>query len=288
MEGQSITYYESGTVQEESEYKNGLKSGESKWYDKDHKPIAVYHYKDGMFDGLNQTFYTNGNINLEQNYSANVLNGEYKEYYPTGKIKVSGNYLDGKKDGTWTENDPHGTVLKQTDFVGGRKKRSERMVSRKKKINNPYTRLEGYNCFGCSPFNEMGLKMEFFEEGDFVLCEWKPSSNFGGYKNVLHGGIQATLLDEIASWTVQVKLKTAGVTAGIDIRLRKPVFTYENKIMIKANVQNLEKRIAFIQTWLYNSKEELCADGIVKYFVYPEEIAREKLYYPEFEKFFKK
>ena len=28
-----------------------------------------------------------------------------------------------------------------------------------KKIINPWKKLEGYNCFGCSPDNEYGVKM---------------------------------------------------------------------------------------------------------------------------------
>ena len=155
-----------------------------------------------------------------------------------------------------------------------------------KKINNPYVQLEGYNCFGCSPSNGMGLRMKFFDSGDGVECTWSPEPHFAGYKKVLHGGIQATLLDEIASWCVQVKLKTAGVTANIDLRYKKPVFVDQGDIFLKARIESVEKRIAAVRTDLYNAKQELCCTGVVKYFIYPEQIAREKLYYPEFEKFF--
>jgi uncharacterized protein (TIGR00369 family) len=157
-----------------------------------------------------------------------------------------------------------------------------------RRINNPYTRLEGYNCFGCSPNNHLGLQMQFIDEGDFVVSEWTPREHFSGYKKVLHGGIQATLLDEIASWTVQVKLKTAGVTANIDLRYKKPVFVDEGPLFLRAKIEKVEKRIAYVQTELLNNKREMCCGGIVKYFIYPEEIAREKLYYPEFENFFRR
>ena len=29
--------------------------------------------------------------------------------------------------------------------------------------------MEGYNCFGCSPDNEAGVRMEFYEDGDEVV-----------------------------------------------------------------------------------------------------------------------
>jgi len=158
----------------------------------------------------------------------------------------------------------------------------------KRNILNPYSKLEGYNCFGCSPGNHLGLKMKFYEDGDEVKCEWLPANHFSGYKSVLHGGIQATLLDEIASWTVQVKLKTAGVTANIDLRYKHPVFVDKGQILLKARIKEVARRIAYVQTELYNHNNELSCYGIVKYFIYPEEVAREKLYFPGFGEFFEK
>jgi len=67
--------------------------------------------------------------------------------------------------------------------------------------------MAGYQCFGCAPHNHNGLQMSFAEDGEYVVSEWEPKDYFQGYYNVLHGGIQATLMDEIASWLVQIKLK---------------------------------------------------------------------------------
>ena len=44
-----------------------------------------------------------------------------------------------------------------------------------KRIINPYqgmSREEGYHCFACAPRNEHGLHMEFYEDGDEVVCYW--------------------------------------------------------------------------------------------------------------------
>ena len=84
-------------------------------------------------------------------------------------------------------------------------------TSNRRSINNPFTSIEQYNCFGCSPSNEFGLQMEFYDEGDETVCEWEPKPHFQGYGNILHGGIISTMMDEIASWYVFTKLKTAGV-----------------------------------------------------------------------------
>ena len=81
-----------------------------------------------------------------------------------------------------------------------------------KKIINPWKGMEGYNCFGCAPNNEAGVKMEFYEDGDEVISIWKPQPQFQGWIDTLHGGIQAVLLDEICAWVVLRKLQTTGVT----------------------------------------------------------------------------
>ena len=82
-----------------------------------------------------------------------------------------------------------------------------------KKIINPWKGLEGYNCFGCAPNNEAGVRMEFYEDGDEIVSIWKPRPEYQGWIDTLHGGIQAVLLDEICAWVVLRKLQTTGVTS---------------------------------------------------------------------------
>ena len=75
-----------------------------------------------------------------------------------------------------------------------------------------------YNCFGCSPDNEAGVRMEFYEDGDEVVSIWKPRPEYQGWLNTLHGGIQSVLLDEICGWVVFRKLQTGGVTSKMETR----------------------------------------------------------------------
>jgi len=154
-----------------------------------------------------------------------------------------------------------------------------------RKINNPYTHLEGYNCFGCSPDNENGLQMNFVEDGDYLLCDWEPRGFLQGYFNVLHGGIQATLMDEIAAWVVQVKLKTGGVTSAINMRLLRAVPTNEGKIKLKARLKGMRRNLADVEVELFCPDGQLGATAEVTYYTFPEKEAREKLSYPGFEKF---
>jgi len=107
-----------------------------------------------------------------------------------------------------------------------------------------------------------------------------PAESFQGYHNVLHGGIQATLMDEIASWTVQVKMKTAGVTADLSCRFLKPVYIDAGRISIRARIRNSEKRLASILVTIIDASGNVCSEGMVKYFLFPENVARERYHYP--------
>lgn len=157
-----------------------------------------------------------------------------------------------------------------------------------RKILNPYTRVEGYQCFGCSPDNPHGLKMTFVEDGEEILSEWEPKDFLQGYFKVLHGGIQATLMDEIGSWLVHIQLKTAGVTSSMNIRLLKSVPINKGKIRLLARLKEKRRNLVDVHVELYCPDGQLGAQGVITYFTYSPEIAKEKLYYPEPEEFFEK
>ena len=57
-----------------------------------------------------------------------------------------------------------------------------------KKIINPWRNHEGYNCFGCSPDNPIGLHLEFYEDGDYIVSTWHPGHNYQGWVDTMHGG----------------------------------------------------------------------------------------------------
>ncbi len=157
-----------------------------------------------------------------------------------------------------------------------------------KKILNPYEKLPGYCCVGCSKHNQHGLQLDFWydEQNKEVITKWNPKNHLQGYVNVLHGGIQATILDEIASWAINVMLETGGVTSQLSIRYKKPVMLNSGELTAKAQIVSYEKRLANVHCQLFDSKEQLCAEATVQYFVYPKEIAKEKLGFPGIEAFF--
>jgi acyl-coenzyme A thioesterase PaaI-like protein len=148
------------------------------------------------------------------------------------------------------------------------------------KLKNPYASLPEHSCFGCSPTNPSGLRMEFYKEGDEIVCRWDPGVHFQGFHDILHGGIQATMMDEIASWVVFIMLDTAGVTYKLNTRFRKPVMISKGIITIRATLVSQQKRIAEIEARLYDGENLLCAESQVSYFIMPQEKAIRDLHFP--------
>jgi len=120
-----------------------------------------------------------------------------------------------------------------------------------REIENPFLKMEGYNCFGCGPSNHLGLRMKFFvdAENDEVFSLVTPNKEHCGFPGVLHGGIQATLLDEIAFWAIWEKIGKPALTARMEIELRKPV-TMPAEVEVRGRVIETKKRIARVETWL--------------------------------------
>jgi len=154
-------------------------------------------------------------------------------------------------------------------------------------LSNPWSGIPGYNCFGCCDKNPLGLKMKFTEMEDHVRSEWIANPDFQGYHNVLHGGIQASLMDEIAGWTIFVKADTGGVTSRLEVRYKKPVVLDNDPIVLKSYLIEINKKIARLKVELFNSKGELCTEAEADYFVLSPEMAKVKFSFPGKDSFYK-
>lgn len=157
------------------------------------------------------------------------------------------------------------------------------------KIKNPFTESDTrheYNCFGCSPFNEIGLQLDFWEDGEQLLAKWQPRKSLEGWTDVLHGGIQASLLDELAGWIVLIKMKTSGVTSELNVKYLKPVFLSRGETTVTGKVTEVNGNLATISLELFDGEGQKCAVAEAIYFCFPEKIARAKYHYPGHEAFY--
>lgn len=144
-----------------------------------------------------------------------------------------------------------------------------------RKLKNPWAGKQDYHCFGCCPDNHEGLKMEFYEEGDEILCFWCPQHHHQGWTNVLHGGIEATLLDEICGWVLFRKLQCSGVTSKLDVRYLKPILVTEPQLTLRAHLVETKRNLAMIEAQIENAAGEVCTKAEAVYFCFSKEKSAE-------------
>jgi uncharacterized protein (TIGR00369 family) len=76
-------------------------------------------------------------------------------------------------------------------------------------------------CFACGLDNPIGLKLQFHQEGDIYVTTFIAGQAFQGYQDIVHGGIVATLLDEVMARYVWEKYGPSA-TAKLEVRFRRP------------------------------------------------------------------
>lgn len=54
-------------------------------------------------------------------------------------------------------------------------------------------------CFGCGIHNDNGMQVSTYMEGDEAVTTWQPKPHLQGAANIMHGGITASLIDEVAA-----------------------------------------------------------------------------------------
>lgn len=80
-------------------------------------------------------------------------------------------------------------------------------------------------CFGCGPEHPAGFRLRFSEEGDEVVTRFVPGDGYQGPPGIMHGGLVATLADELGAWVLVMKLGKFGFTASMNLKLHRAVRT---------------------------------------------------------------
>ena len=74
--------------------------------------------------------------------------------------------------------------------------------------------------FVCGPDNPSGLHLVLDYHDDYVSCDWTITENFVGYDGIFHGGIAASILDDLMIHACHNHRKLDVVTATITVNYR--------------------------------------------------------------------
>ncbi|MDR2009656.1 MAG: PaaI family thioesterase [Bacteroidales bacterium] len=155
-----------------------------------------------------------------------------------------------------------------------------------KKLKNPFAEKGGKKkCFGCSPNNKYSLQMTFFEDGEDIWSEWQPRPEFDSWDNIVHGGIQACLIDETAGWLIVKNIGRFTVTKELDIKFKKPLNSNLGIIKTKASLIRIEDNIAYIDVEVFNHEMQLCTKAIGTFYMFSAEDSKSKFNIPEHDDF---
>ena len=140
----------------------------------------------------------------------------------------------------------------------------------------PLPSRENHACFGCGPANPCGLRMKFFTDGTSVFTELKVPEHTSGWKNLVHGGVITTILDEVMGWSAIYSLKRFVLTKTISIEFLKPAFVGE-RIRAEGSLIELRgEREAVLGSSLFDAAGNLCARGRGVFAVFAPEAAMDR------------
>ena len=85
-------------------------------------------------------------------------------------------------------------------------------------------------CFVCGKKNPQGLKLSFHYSNGRIVSEFTPSKIHQGYKDIIHGGIITSVLDE-AMIQAAIAEGMTPLTGEITVRFKNPLLANEETIV---------------------------------------------------------
>ena len=120
------------------------------------------------------------------------------------------------------------------------------------------------HCFVCGDKNAIGLKLDFYEKDGNARAEFTPDRNFEGYKDILHGGILSTLLDEAMIKSILAK-EILTVTSQIEVKFKKPAIIGE-KLIIEGKTTGERGRLILTEGKVFKEDGTVIAKARGKFF----------------------
>jgi len=103
----------------------------------------------------------------------------------------------------------------------------------------PYSK----SCFVCGAHNPHGLGLRFETDGEVVRARFRPRDEHNGFKGVIHGGILATVLDEVMVWGCSVRTRRFFYCAEMTVRYLAPAQPGAELLAVGRLVENKRDKL---------------------------------------------
>jgi uncharacterized protein (TIGR00369 family) len=121
---------------------------------------------------------------------------------------------------------------------------------------------DDHYCFVCGEKNPSGLHLNFSLHDGKVMTEFIPEKIHQGYKDIIHGGLISTLLDE-AMVKAALMHGMPAVTAEITVRFRNPLMAGE-KAIVEAAIVKVNKKIIETSAIMKKTDNTVIAESYAK------------------------
>ena len=122
-----------------------------------------------------------------------------------------------------------------------------------------------HSCFVCGESNPLGLNLRFETDGHSVQTRFTPRPEHIGFKQVVHGGLIATVLDEIMVWACLAQTKRLAYCAELTVRFQNPLRPGEETIVTAELAANRRDKIFEVKSEVKDSSGKILATATGKY-----------------------
>jgi uncharacterized protein (TIGR00369 family) len=126
-----------------------------------------------------------------------------------------------------------------------------------------------HSCFVCGESNAIGLKLRFTTDGHAVHTRFRLRDTHIGFRGVVHGGILATVLDEIMVWACAVPTGQFAFCAELTVRFLNPVRPDDEIFATGELLANRKNRIFEAKGILANDSGRAYAEAMGKFLPIP-------------------
>jgi uncharacterized protein (TIGR00369 family) len=116
-----------------------------------------------------------------------------------------------------------------------------------------------HNCFACGGQNQIGMRLQIELGEGTARTTWVAGHDFVGWEDKIHGGILATLLDEVMAWAPS-SYDSWAVTAEMNLRYRAPANPGE-ELTAEAQVTSRRRRIYHVHGTVRGEDGRLIAEA---------------------------
>jgi len=120
-----------------------------------------------------------------------------------------------------------------------------------------------HHCFACGASNPIGMRLHIELSDGAARSEWVVGDDYVGWSDKLHGGIIATLLDEVMAWAPS-SFDSWAVTAEMSVRYRASASPGE-RLTASARVARRRRRIYEVVGEVRGPDGRLIAEGRGRY-----------------------